>query len=136
MTKNKTPYIARGAQRYIVIQSEIQNIDNGAGTTADQVLIGGLPKDAYIISARPLYTEATDTAGAASATWSLGVAAGGTTIVAATALEAAKAVGDAGADNKGLIPLPAGSTLFMRHTGVATTEAGEYRLQVILMLKP
>lgn len=134
--KNKTPYIARGYQRCFLVQGAAQNIDNGSGTTADQVICGGFPFDAYIVAAWPLYTEATDTAGVASATWSLGVAAGGATIVAATALEVSKAVGAAGTKVVGLIPLPAGSSLFMRHTGIATTEAGEYRLQVLLMPKP
>ena len=134
--KNKTPYIARGAQRYILVQSAAQNIDTGSGVTADQVICGGLPVDAYVVGAWPLYTEATDTAGVAGTTWSLGVAAGGATVVAATNLQISKAVGSVGASQVGLVPLIAGGTLFMRHTGVATTEAGEYRLQVLLMLKP
>jgi hypothetical protein len=121
----------------MLVQAAAQNIDNGSGTTADQVLCGGFPTDAYVVAAWPLYTEATDTAGVASATWSLGIAAGGTTIVAATALEVSKAVGAAGTKATIVAPLlAAGNSLFMRHTGIASTEAGEYRLQVLLMLKP
>mgnify|MGYP001278351499 CR=1 FL=1 len=137
MTHKKYPYIARGNQRYFLVQTHAaQNIDNGGGSTADTVVVGGLPTDAEIVGAWPQYTEATDTAGVATATWSLGVAAGGATIVAATALEVSKAVGAVGASQPGLVPLLAGQTLFMRHTGVATTETGEYILNVLLMLKP
>jgi hypothetical protein len=137
MTSSKFPFIARGNQRYMLVQSAEQNIDNGSGTTADQVLVGDLPTDAYVVAAWPLYTEATDTAGVASATWSLGIAAGGTTIVAATALQVSKAIGAAGTKATIVAPLlAAGNTLFMRHTGIASTEVGAYRLQVLLMMKP
>jgi hypothetical protein len=137
MTDKNFPFIARGNQRYIFVHTRaVQNIDNGSGTTADTVVVGGFPTDAIIVGAWPMYTEATDTAGVATATWSLGVTAGGVTIVAATALEVSKAVGSVGASQPGLVPLLAGQTLFMRHTGVATTETGEYILNVLLMLKP
>ena len=137
MSDGKFPYIARGNQRYMLIQSAEQNIDNGSGTTADQALVAALPTDAYVVAAWPIYTEATDTAGAASATWSLGIAAGGTTIVTATALQVSKAVGAAGSKATIVSPLlAAGNTLFMRHTGIASTEVGAYRLQVLLMMKP
>lgn len=137
MSNKYFPYIARGNQRYLFVQAvAAQNIDNGAGTTADILIIGGLPTDAIVVGAYPLYTEATDTAGVATATWSLGITAGGATIVAATALEVSKAVGSVGTSQPGLVPLLAGQTLFMRHTGVAATDTGEYRLQVLLMLKP
>jgi hypothetical protein len=132
--KNLYPYIARGAQRFITLKSAVINIDNGAGTTIDEVLCASLPSDAIIVSARPVYTEASGAVTAA--TWSLGIAAAGVTIIAATALEASKAVGDAGADNVGLIPLLKGGSLFMRHTGIAITVLGQYYLQVVLMLKP
>lgn len=137
MTNKNYPFVARGNQRYIFVQTvAAQNIDNGSGTTADLLVCGGLPTDAVVVGAWPLYTEATDTAGVATATWSLGIEAGGVTIVAATALEVSKAVGSVGTSQPGLVPLLAGQSLFMRHTGVAATEVGEYRLQVLLMMKP
>lgn len=134
--RSKSPFIARGNQRYIVINTGTQNIDNGSGTTVDAVVLAGLLADAYIIDAHPVYTEATDTAGVASANWKLGVSAGGATIVAATALQVSKAIGAAGASVPGLVPLLKGQTLFWRHTGIAATEAGAYFLQITLMLMP
>jgi hypothetical protein len=135
--RNKFPHIARGNQRFLFLSSRTTfNIDNGAGTTVDECLCAGLPSDAEIVSARPIYTEATDTTGVASANWKLGVTAGGATIIAATALDVSKAIGAAGTEGVPLIPLLAGNSLFIRHTGIAATEAGQYWLQVILMLKP
>lgn len=132
---NKTPYIARGNQRVIVLRSIEFNIDNGAGTTLDDQL-ANLPFDAYVLDVRAIYTEATDTAGAASANFKLGVAAGGATIVAATALAAAKAIGATTPAAIVADYLPANTTLWARHTGVATTEVGKYYLQAVLLPKP
>jgi len=93
MPQNKTPFIARGNQRTLhMITPAAFNVDNGAGTTVDYQLCN-LPFDAYIQDVRAIYSEATDTTGAASANFKLGVAAGGATLVGATALEAAKAIG-------------------------------------------
>jgi hypothetical protein len=136
MSKGKTPYIARGNQRFMQFTTPAAfNIDNGAGTTLDYQ-IANLPFDAYLISVRAIYSEATDTAGAASANFSVGVAAGGATLVAATALEAAKAIGATTTAVIASALLPANTTLWVRHTGVATTEVGQYFVQVLLMPKP
>lgn len=136
MSKNKYTYIARGNQRcFPLITPAAFNIDNGAGTTVDYQL-GNFPFDCYIISCRALYSEATDTTGAASANFKLGVAAGGATLVAATALEAAKAIGDYTAAVPLNVVLPANTTLWVRHTGVATTEVGQYFVQVVMLPKP
>ena len=132
---NKTPYIARGNQRHNTLRSIEFNIDNGAGTTADDQLCN-LPYDAYIIDVRAIYTEATDTAGAASANFKLGVAAGGATIVAATALAAAKAIGATTTSTIVSDYLPANTTLWVRHTGVASTEVGKYYIQVTYLPRP
>lgn len=133
---NKTPYIARGNQRTIILLTPAAfNVDNGAGTTADYQLCN-LPFDAYIQDVRAIYSEATDTAGAASANFKLGVAAGGATIVAATALEVSKAIGATTVATIASDYLPANTTLWVRHTGVATTEVGQYYVQVILVPKP
>ena len=69
--------------------------------------------------------------------WSLelGVAAGGATIVAATALEISKAIGDYTTATVVSDILPANTTLWVRHTGVASTEVGQYYVQVVLMPK-
>jgi len=136
MSSSKYPYIARGNQRYTVLRSQTFNIDNGSGTTVDECLAANLPTDAELVSVQAIYQEATDTAGAADANFSLGTTAGGDDIVAATALEASKAVGAYTSATLAATRLAAGNSLFARHTGIAATEAGQYSLQVILMLEP
>lgn len=134
--KDRSPYIARGAQRYITFRSKTYNIDNGAGTTDDDLIFSNLPNDLYVIAIKAVYVEATDTAGAASANFKLGTTAGGTDIVAATALEASKAVGSTTSTTLAASTIAAGGALFCRHTGVAVTEVGQYYVQVVAMLKP
>lgn len=131
----KFPYIARGNQRLIIVKSQIFNIDNGAGTTIDD-LMANLPFDAYVVDVRAVYTEATDTTGAASANFKLGIAAAGATIVAATALEVAKAIGSTTLAAIVAPLLAANTSLWCRHTGIATTEVGQYYVQVLLLPKP
>jgi len=135
MSRNKAPFIARGNQRFNIMRSKTYNIDNGSGTTDDDQL-GNLPFDCYLVDVRAVYTEATDTTGAASANFKLGVTAGGATLVAATALEAAKAIGGTTTATIAAAVLPANTTLWARHTGVATTEVGQYYVQAIVMPKP
>lgn len=132
----KYPYVARGAQANRVYKSQIFNIDNGAGTTIDDVAFY-LDKDVEIISVRPVYTEATDTAGVASATYSVGTTAGGVDLVAATALDVSKAVGAVGA-KAALVAsvVPANTAVFIRHTGIAATEGGQYYVQIEYRVKP
>lgn len=133
---NKFPFRGAGNQRcFPVITPAAFNVDNGAGTTVDYQL-GNFPFDCYIQDVRAIYSEATDTAGAASANFKLGVAAGGATLVAATALEAAKAIGATTVATIASDYLPANTTLWVRHTGVATTEVGQYFVQVVLLPKP
>lgn len=132
----KYPYIARGNQRNVYFRSKTFNIDNGAGATDDDVIFSNLPYDMEIVSAKLVYVEATDTAGAASANIKVGTTAGGTEIVASTALEVSKAVGGTTALTLVISRVAAGGTLFARHTGVATTEVGQYYVQVVAMAKP
>lgn len=133
---NKYPYIGRGNQRTIVLKTPAAfNIDNGSGTTADYQL-GNFPFACRIQDVRAIYSEATDTAGAASANFKLGVAAGGATLVAATALEVSKAIGATTVATIVSDLLPANTTLWVRHTGIAATEAGQYYVQVILVPEP
>lgn len=126
----KGTYILRGKQGDHIVKTQTFNIDNGAGTTIDDVLLANLPWDIELLSVEAVYAEATDTAGAASANFKLGIAVAGATIVGATALEAAKAVGDVTTGTILISRLIAGQTLFVRHTGVATTEVGTYYVQV------
>lgn len=136
MAQSKFPYVARGGQRYNTFRSKTYNIDNGAGTTDDDLIFAALSKDVHIVSIKAVYVEATDTTGAASANFKLGTTAGGTDIVAATALEVAKAVGSTTSATVVLAKVAAGSALFCRHTGVATTEVGQYYVQVEYLFAP
>lgn len=136
MSKAKFPFIARGNQRYLTVRSQIFNVDNGAGTTIDEVLLSNLPSDIEIVSIQAVYQEATDTAGAASANFKLGTTVGGAEIVAATALEVSKAIGSVTATTLAVSRIAAGGILSVRHTGVASTEVGQYHVQVVYMLKP
>jgi len=133
--KKRTGYVAHGNQRTIVQKSITFNIDNGAGTTADDVICN-LPYEAYLVDVRAVYTEATDSSGVESANFKLGVAVGGATLVGATALEVSKAIGDTTTSILLVDVLPANTTLWVRHTGVATTDVGQYYIQVTLLPKP
>lgn len=123
-------YIPRGSGKRHLMQTKQFNIDNGAGTTDD---------DAFLISNQPisikkatvLYTNAT-TGTVAAATIQLGTTAGGAELVAATALENTKAIGTTTALTlKAAAAFVAANTMLTaRHTGVATTAAGEYRVIV------
>lgn len=137
MNKNRYGYVARGRQREFYIQTRTTfNIDNGSGTTADDASIGPFPFDCYITSARAVYTEATDTAGVATANFKTGITAGGATLVAATALEVSKAIGAYTEATPLAVIVPANTTIWTRHTGVAATEAGQYFVQYGILPKP
>lgn len=136
MATDKFGYVGRGNQRIAWFRSKTFNIDNGSGTTDDDVIFADFDCDAYVVHVRAVYVEATDTAGAASATFSLGTAAGGVTVVAATALEVLKSVGGVTTATIAAGRVAAGGSLFARHTGIAATEAGQYFLQVGVLLKP
>jgi hypothetical protein len=137
MANNKFGYVGRGNQRTFVATTRTTfNVDNGAGTTADDASVGPFPFDCYIVDARAVYTEATDTAGAASANFKTGITAGGATLVAATALEISKAIGGYTAGVPLAVLVPANTTIFTRHTGVATTEVGQYFVQYTILPKP
>lgn len=131
----KTPYVARGNQRTNVIKSIIFDIDNGSGVTVDDQLLN-LPYAAYITDVRAVYTEATDASGVELGSFALGVAAGGATLVAATALTVSKAIGATTTAAIVSDLLPANTTLWVRHTGVAATDAGKYYVQVTYIPKP
>jgi len=134
--KNKYGFVARGNQRSFVANTRTTfDIDNGAGTTADDASVGPFPFDCYITSARAVYTEATDTAGVATATFQTGVASGGATLVAATNLEVSKAIGAYTSGTPLNVVVPANTTIWTRHTGVAAIEAGQYFVQYVILPK-
>jgi len=117
----------------IQLRSKTFNIDNGSGTTDDDVL-GYFDQPVRIVSARLVYVEATDTSGAASATLSLGTTAGGVDLVAATACEVLKAVGSVTELTIAKDYVPANTAIFARHTGIAATEGGQYWVEVEVAL--
>ena len=135
--KSRYSYIGRGYQRTFVATTRTTfNIDNGAGTTADDASVGPYPFDCYIVSARAVYTEATDTAGAASANFKTGVSAGNASLMAATALEVSKAIGAYTAGTPLAVVVPANTTIWTRHTGIAATEAGQYFVEYQILPAP
>lgn len=123
-----TTYIPRGRAILNTVRTPVINIDNGSGTTLDHTLIRPA-YNATLVAARVVYdTETTGTV--AAATVQIGVAVSGATIVAATALENTKAVGTTTALTLLLTTVAAGTPLIVRHTGVATTAAGEYHVEL------
>lgn len=104
------------------------NLDNGSGTTIDDVILTPT-KDITILSARIVYVDATSgTVAAGNA--KLGTTVGGAEIVAATAYENSKTVGSY--TDLVLVDalVPANSPVCVRHTGVAATAAGQAFVQI------
>lgn len=110
------------------VTSPVINIDNGAGTTLDIVLL--VPSTAITIhSMHVLYTTAT--AGTvAAATVGVGTTVAGVELVAATALTNSATVGTEQALTLVTDEVTAGTPIIVRHTGIATTVAGEYIVQM------
>lgn len=110
------------------VRSESFDIDNGAGTTIDRVLLR--PSSAITITAaRVVYDDAT-TGTVASATVKIGTTVNGAEIVAATALENSKAVGTATALTLVSGAVAADTPVIVRHTGIAATAAGRYVVEL------
>lgn len=99
------------------------NLDNGAGTTIDDVLVRAT-RPIRIVACRAVYVDAT-TGTVAAGTFSVGTTVGGVDIVIATAYENTKAVGTSTAGVIVAGAVAANSAVFVRHTGVATTAAGQ-----------
>lgn len=129
-------YIPRDNMRRQVAISAQFNIDNGAGTTVDDAFLI-VTQPIVIKSAKVLYTNAT-TGTVAAATVQLGTTAGGTELVAATALENTKAIGTTTSLTltSAAARVAANTMITARHTGVAITQAGEYRVIVEYMVLP
>ncbi len=125
-----SPYVARGNQRDCVVRTQTFNIDNGSGTTLDEAVLN-LPYAIDLVAVRAIYQEATDTSGAASANFKLGITAGGATIVGSTAYEVSKAVGATTVATILINRIAANTTLFVRHTGRAATEAGQALIEIV-----
>lgn len=104
------------------------NLDNGAATTIDDVILR--PAVAIVITAaRAVYVDAT-TGTVAGANWKIGTTVGGAEVVAATAYENTKTVG---AVTTGTIvsgAVAANTPVCVRHTGIAATAAGQAYVEI------
>ena len=111
------------------VKTPVQNIDNGAGTTYDYVVM--VPSCGIeITEVRIVYDEAASGT-AAAANWSVGTTAvTGTEVVNAQALENSKAVGYAKVCTLVEGTVAADTPIFARYTGVATTVAGATHLEI------
>lgn len=104
------------------VRSQFFNLDNGAGTTVDEPIFRTGPLGGRLVRVYALYGEVTQTV--AGGNFKLGVSAGGATLVAATAYEDSKAVGTSTSASILVDRIPANTTVYVRHTGVATTQTG------------
>lgn len=118
-------YIPRGEGRRQIARSVWFNLDNGSGTTIDDVILY-CAQPISIKSARIIYVDAT-TGTVAGGTAQIGTTVGGTELVAATNYENTKAVGVVTAMTltAAAAKVAAGTSIFVRHTGVAVTQAGQ-----------
>lgn len=112
----------------LVARSMLFNIDNGAGTTVDDVMLRH-SKAVRLLTARVVYSDAT-TGTVAAATVQVGTTVTGVDLVAATNLENAKAVGTQTALVLAANEVAAGTPIIARHTGVAVTQAGQYYVEI------
>lgn len=104
------------------------DIDNGAGTTIDDVVLrADVP--ITITAARIVYTDAT-TGTVAAGNAKIGTTVGGAEIVAATAYENAKAIGTKTDMTIVAGAVAAAAPIFVRHTGVAATAAGQAYVEI------
>lgn len=105
------------------VRSEAFNLDNGSGTTIDALLIRQ-PRPILIVACRIVYEDATaGTVAGGSA--QVGTSVDGEQIVAATNYTSSATVGSTTAMTVLNGFVPAGTPVLVRHTGVATTQAGE-----------
>jgi hypothetical protein len=104
------------------------NIDNGAGTTIDDVILRpAVP--IVVTAARIVYVDAT-TGTVAAGNAKIGTTVGGAEIVAATAYENTKAVGTVTAMTIVAGAVAANTPIIVRHTGIAATAAGQAYVEI------
>jgi len=105
-----------------VVRSQFFNIDNGAGTTVDEPLFDSGPNGCIIHRAYAIYGEAAGTVAAGN--YRVGTTAGGADLVASTAYVNSATLGSITAGTLLYDTVPANTKVFVRHTGVAVTQAG------------
>jgi hypothetical protein len=123
-------YIPRGAGKRHIAKTVWFNLDNGSGTTVDDVLLYSA-QPISIKAARIVYVDATaGTVAAGNA--KIGTTVGGAELVAATAYTDSATVGSVTAMTlKAAAALVAANTMVtVRHTGVAATAAGQAYVEI------
>ncbi len=109
------------------------NLDNGAGTTIDDVLISA-GRPIRVIACRAVEVDAT--AGTVAAgNWKVGTTVGGAEIVAATAYTNSATVGARTAGTIVAGGVAANGFVAVRHTGVAATAAGQAYVECDYVLR-
>lgn len=118
-----------GVERQTALSKEF-NIDNGAATTDDDLFVH-VPEGGRPISARLVFTEASDSS-MSGATIQLGTTQGAQNIVAAVAISESKAVGAVQELTlaSGVDDLGDDGNIWARHTGIAATQVGKYKVAV------
>ncbi len=123
-------YIPRGAGKRQIARSVWFNLDNGSGTTIDDVILY-CSQPISIKAARVVYVDAT-TGTVAAGTVSIGTTVGGVELVAATAYENTKTVGSATALTltAAAARVAANTMISVRHTGISATAAGQAVVEI------
>lgn len=123
-------YIPRAAGKRVTARSVWFNLDNGNGTTIDDVILRH-SQAISIKAARIVYVDAT-TGTVAAGSAGIGTTVAGVELVAATNYENTKAVGTTTAMTlkAAAARVAAGTPIIVRHTGVATTQAGQAVVEI------
>lgn len=121
-------YKTATARNYLTLKSSSFDLDNGAGTTIDEILCK-MPFAITLRAARVVYDDA-QTGTVAAGNIKLGGSVGDGAYIAATSYENTKAVGTSTACTILTSAVAADQALFVRHTGVAATQAGKAHLEV------
>lgn len=124
-------YVSRGDGRRQRAKSVWFNLDNGSGTTIDDVLLYTGQQPVQIKSARIVYVDAT-TGTVAAGNAKIGTTVGGAEIVAATAYANTATVGSVTAMTiiQSAATVAANTMISVRHTGVASTAAGQAYVEI------
>lgn len=120
--------IGIGDNAFNVARTPEFNLDNGAGTEIDAVIMG-LSVGVTITAVRIIYTDATSGTVAAGSI-KVGTALGGVEIVAETNYVNAQAVGTRQALTIASGVVAAGGVVHVRHKGVAATQAGKAFVEI------
>lgn len=123
-------YVSRGDGRRQIAKSVWFNLDNGSGTTIDDVILY-CSQPVLIKAARIVYVDAT-TGTVAGGNAKIGTTVGGAEIVAATAYGDTATVGSVTAMTviASAARVAANTMISVRHTGVATTQAGQAYVEI------